>query len=121
MSLTATDTQLRSEERRKGHTNRDAWQARINQQIAAEWLDMEKLVAWHGGYRLNALIVKKNEHGWMLMVKAHRNGRAYVAYVQSESLPEAYEFGGELASRGLLTWQHDGYPTTWLKRLLNIK
>lgn len=120
MPDTRPDEELRSEERRKGHTNLDVWQAHINKQIAAEWLDIEKLVAWHGGYRLNAVLIKKNDEGWLLMIKAHRNGRAYVAYVQSASLAEAYEFGGELSSRGLLTWQDDKHPSNWLKKLLNI-
>lgn len=121
MLKTNPDARLRSDERRTNERNKDAWQALINTQIGNQWLDIEKHIGWHGGYRLNQLVLKKNDEGWLLIVKAHRNGRAYAAYLQTESLPEAYEFGGELASRGLLTWQQDKWPSDWLKNLLNIK
>lgn len=112
---------VRSELRMGNHSQTDARQAFLNAQVGNEWLDLEKHAAWHGGYRLNQVICRKNEDGWQLIVKAHRNGRAYVAYLQTGSLPEAFEFGGEFASRGLLTWQHDDWPSKWLKRTLGIE
>lgn len=115
------DAEVRSELRMSNQTRTDAQQAFVNAQIGREWLDLGKHVAWHGGYRLNQVICRQNEGGWQLIIKSHRNGRAYVAYLQAESLPEAFEFGGELASRGLLTWQPDDWPSKWLKRTLGIK
>lgn len=121
MAQSNTQADLRSELRTGHHSQTDARQAFLNAQIGNEWLDIEKHVAWHGGYRLNQVICRQNEEGWLLIIKAHRNGRAYKAFLQAASLPEAYEFGGELASRGLLTWQHDEWPSKWLKRTLGIK
>lgn len=82
---------------------------------------MEKHIAWHGGYRLDQVVVRQNEDGWLLMLKAHRNGRAYVSFLQAATLPEAFELGGEFASRGILTWQDDKWPSKWLKDVLGIK
>lgn len=121
MSQTQPEQKVRFENPTPYNTAHDAKQAHVNKQIAAEWLDLEKHVGWHGGYRLDQVVCRHNEDGWLLILKAHRNGRAYVAFLQTESLPEAYEFGGELAARGLLTWQHDKWPSRWLKETLGIK
>lgn len=116
-----TDEELRGIPRIANDANRDAWQSHLNKAIGAEWLDLQKHVAWHGGYRLCQVVVRRNEEGWLLILKAHRNGRAYVSFVQTETLPEAYELGGEFASRGVLTWQHDEWPGKWVKKLLGLK
>jgi len=115
------DGEVRSEEPTAYDTSFDTGQAFVNKQIAAQWLDLQKHVAWHGGYRLDQVVCRKNADGWLLILKAHRNGRAYASFLQTESLEEAYEFGGELAARGLLTWQQDKWPSRWLKETLGIK
>lgn len=116
-----TDEQLRKNLRRTSNTPTDATQTFLNRQIASEWLDIEKHIAWHGGYVLNQVVCKRNEEGWLLIVKAHRNGRAYAAFLQTGTLAEAYELGGEFASRGVFTWQDDRWPSKWLKRQLKLK
>lgn len=114
------DKELRSKERIASNTNRDAYQALINRQMGNDWLDLEKHVAWHGGYVLNGVVTKRNEGGWLLILKAHRNGRAYASYIQCASLSECFELGGEFAARGIFTWQEDQWPSKWLKARLGI-
>ncbi len=112
---------LRKNLRGAEHTKTDARQAWLNKQIGSEWLDIEKHIAWHGGYRLDRLIVSRNDDGWLLMVKAHRNGRPYVSFLQGGTVAEAFELGGEFSARGVLTWQADEWPSKWLKRRLGMK
>lgn len=107
---TDPEAKLRENSRIPGTTSWDASQALINRKIGAEWLDLEKHVAWHGGWRLDQVICKVNEEGWLLILKAHRNGRRAVAFIQAETMPEAYELCGEFAARGVLTWQPDKWP-----------
>lgn len=121
MGQVPTDKELRSKERIASNTNRDAYQALINRRMGNDWLDLEKHVAWHGGYVLDQVIAGKNEGGWLLILKAHRNGRAYACFIQCASLSEAYELGGEFGSRGVLTWQPDKRPGKWVKERLGIK
>lgn len=121
MSQMPADGKVRSEDPTRYNTLFDAKQAFVNQQIAAEWLDIQKHVAWHGGYLLDQVVCRQNKDGWLLIIKVHRRGRVYAAFVQTETVAEAYELGGEWASRGLLTWQHDDWPSKWLQRLLGVK
>ena len=88
----------------------DARQAFINRSIGMGFLDMEKHLGWHGGYLLEAVSVKKNEDGWLCMVKAKRNGSQWVAYVNASSFPESLELAAEFAERGILTWHKDKWP-----------
>lgn len=116
-----TEQKVRSKDPTRYNTSYDVAQAGVNRQIKAEWLDVEKHVAWHGGYILDQISVRRNEDGWQLILKVYRNGRPYVSYVQTDTLPEAFDFGGELASKGLLTWQSDEWPSKWLKKLLGLQ
>lgn len=112
---------MRSEDPTRYNTLFDTQQAFVNKQIAAEWLDTAKHVAWHYGMSLDQVVCKKNEAGWLLIIKAHKNRRVYASFVQAASLAEAFELGGELAARGHLTWKWDKWPSKRLKRLLGVK
>lgn len=116
-----TAQKVRSEDPTRYNTPWDARQALINKSIASEWLDLEKHVAWHGGYKLDQAVCRQNDEGWLLILKAHRNGRVYAAFIQAATLAEAYELGGEFAARGILTWQQDNWPSKRLKKLLGVE
>ena len=92
----------------------------INRGIAAQWLDLEKHVAWHGRYVLDQVVARRDDDGWTLMVKASRGKQVYIAYVKAETLAATYELAGEWADRGVFAWQHDEYPSKRLKRQLGI-
>lgn len=121
MARTRADRKVRSEEPTAYDTLFDTKQAFVNKQIAAEWLDIQKHAAWYGGYVLDQVVVKRNKDGWLLIFKASRRGRVYAAFVQAATPAEAFEFGGELAAKGQLTWEHDKWPSRWLKDTLGIK
>lgn len=93
-------------------------QETINRQIAGQLLDLDKHVAWHGGYVLDQVVFRRVDQGWTVIVKAHRNGHAYAAFVNGESLLDTMELVGEFADRGILAWSDDKYPSNRLKKLL---
>lgn len=115
------EQKVRSEEPTTNNTQTDAFQAFINKQIGSDWLDLEKHVAWHGGYVLDQVICRRNEKGWQLILKVWRKGRPFVTYWQAESLAEAYELGGQMASKGFFTWEPDKWPSKWLKDALSME
>lgn len=121
MGQTRPNGRVRSVDPTEYNTNWDAAQALVNRKIAAEWLDVEKHVAWHGGYRLDQVVCRQADDGWLLILKAHRNGNCYAAFVTAPTLPEAYELTGEFAARGVLAWQADKWPSNRLRHLLGIK
>lgn len=121
MARTPADSEVRSEDPTRHDISTDARQASINRQIGNDWLDLGKHVAWHGGYKLDQVICRQNEGGWQLILKAWRRGRPYAAYWQAETLSEAFDYGGQVASKGLLEWELDKYPSKWLKDTLGIK
>lgn len=109
---------LSSKEARTKGNQTEARQAWINMQIHAEFLDLEKHVGWDSGHVIDQVVLRKQDEGWMGMIKAHRNGTAACAFVWAEDLPGLIALMGEFASRGVLTWQKDKYPSSRLKRLL---
>jgi len=90
--------------------HRPAQQAAINRAIAAAFLDLDKHVAWNGAYSLDQVVVRRTEEGWTGIVKAHRNGSQYVAFVNAASFVECLELLGEFADRGVLAYAPDKYP-----------
>lgn len=68
------------------------------------------------GMVMDQLIVKANEDGWLVMVKAHRNGRRRVAFVSGSTFAEALELAADFAARGILTWQPDRWPPKILQK-----
>ena len=103
----------RMEEQRRGRIeipptkgSKDASaQAFINSQIMAEFLDIDKHVAWHSSRVLDQVILKVTDEGWLIILKASRNGTRWVSFVGGTTLVEAIETCGEFANRGILTWQ----------------
>lgn len=93
-------------------------QAHINTQIHVELLDLEKHVAWHDSYSLDQFVVRQTDAGWVAMVKAHRNGKPVIAYVNGGTFAACLELAGEFAQRGCLTWQLDKHPSKRMKGLL---
>lgn len=83
--------------------------------IVAQLLDLEKHVAWDGGYELTALTFKKRADYWLLIVKAVRKGKPYVAYARGSTYPEAAQIGGLWADTGSFLWFHDRWPTAYAK------
>lgn len=53
MGQTKTDRKVRSEDPTTYNTLFDARQAFVNKQIAVEWLDIGKHIAWHYGMTLD--------------------------------------------------------------------
>lgn len=121
MKQSRPDGKVRSEEPTTYNTLFDARQAFVNKQIAAEWLDLEKHVAWDYGYTVDQVVCRRNDEGWLLIIKAYKGKRVYASFIQADSLTEAFELGGEFASRGVLTWQQDEWPSKRLQKLLGIK
>lgn len=118
MGINVPKTNLRSEEGRVSHSNGDAKQAFINRSIGAQFLDLEKHVSWHGGFILDQVVFRRQEEGWVVIFKVHRNGQAYAAFINGATLPETIELAGEFADRGILSWSQDKYPSNRLKKLL---
>ena len=88
----------------------------VNREIQAATLDMALNVGYMDGMVLDQLIVKVNEDGWLVLVKAHRNGRRRVAFVGGASFSEALELAADFAEKGILTWQKDSWPPKVLSR-----
>lgn len=92
-------------------TNGDARQALINRSIALTFLDLDKHLAWNGGYSLTGLSVTSKDDGWQAVIKARRNGGQWVAFVMGGTYSEAIELAAEFADRGVLTWMRDKWPS----------
>lgn len=110
MSHTERDGLRLSVDSRDLQTPAHVRQAFINSKIGAEFLDIEKHVAWNGGFVLDQVICRRTKDGWLMLIKVHRNSRQVVAFVAASTYTEAYELAGEFASRGCLTWQDDKWP-----------
>jgi hypothetical protein len=108
---------VRSEDRTANTIMNEARQAAVNRAIGSSFLDLDKEVAWNGGYVLNQLIVRRDGDGWQGLVKASRNGNDYVAYAGGGTYAEVIELIGEFAGRGCFTWLKDRYPPKrrWFK------
>lgn len=117
----AADETVRSVDHTTSTRNWNAIQETIHRAIAAQWLDLDKHIAFHGAYVLDQVVCRRQDDCWQMILKAHRNGRPYASYVSAPSMWEAFELTGEFADRGVLTWQADDYPSKRLKRLLGWK
>lgn len=82
----------------------------LNRAIQAEVLDLALNISWNDGYVLDQLIVKSQDDGWLVIVKAHLNGHRKVAFCSGESFAEALELTAEFAAKGILTWRKDNWP-----------
>lgn len=100
--------------------NTETSQAWINTQIGFSWLDMEYHVAWHGGYVLDQVVARREDYGWLIVLKATRGKTAYASFTEARTLTEAYELVAEFAERGVLTWQRDKWPSRRVKRFLGL-
>lgn len=99
-----------SVDRRADTTKTDAWQALINRKVAAELLDLDKHIGWTDSMVLDQLVCRRTVEGWLVIIKAHRNGARRAAFVSGATYTEALELAGEFAARGCLTWQKDKWP-----------
>lgn len=96
---------------------RNVEQAWINSRIHAEILDLGLHLGWHGGYRIDQLICRETDDGWSILVKATKKGKCWVAYINAETLPEAFELAGEFAARGVLEFKVDRWPSKQARAL----
>lgn len=92
---------------------RQTWLNMANQ---AEILDIALNVGWIDKMVLDQLIVKATEEGWLVMVKAHRNGRNRVAYCSGATFSEALELAANWAATGVLSWVPDRWPPKILRK-----
>lgn len=96
----------------------DARQVFLNSQVAAQWLDLEKYIAWHDKLVLDQVICKKVDEGWLVILKAPGRRGPLASFILAGSLIEAFEMAGEWASRGVLTWVEDKWPPKARKQFL---
>ncbi len=104
-----------SKERPVGHSpvlrkgkKRQTW---LNRMIRADVLDFALNVGYMDGMILDKVICMQQEDGWLVIVKAHRNGRQRVAYVAGDNYADAMELAADFAAKGVLTWQMDSKPS----------
>ncbi len=98
-----------------------ATQEFINKKIGAEFLDLEKHLAYGTGVLLDQLLLRKQAEGWLVIVKGSRRGVPLAAFLAADTYAEAVEFIGEFAARGILDWQHDKWPSKHLQAKGTLK
>lgn len=89
--------------------------------VVAELLDIGKHVAWDGGYSLTEVAFKQTQDGWLVVIKATRRGKPWVAFVGARSYENALRLGAEWAYEGLFKWKQDDWPSEAVKKRLGLR
>lgn len=92
----------------------------VNHWIRNEILDIAVHVAWMYHYELYQVVISEVETGWRAVVKAHRQKRFYVAFVETETYAETLSVVGYFAAKGCFDWKTDLWPTKYIKRKLGV-
>ena len=79
--------------------------------LQANWLDLEKVVAWNYGLSLTEVRLTRVALGWRLMLKATNDKGALVAFVTTDTYSAALELGAWESLAEMLTWRPDKYPS----------
>lgn len=83
----------------------------------ADLLSIDKNVAWLDGMAFDQLVVRMQGDHVLAMIKAHRKGKAYIAYVACQTYATTLSTVGEQAAGGHLDWKVDKYPSKRVQAL----
>lgn len=97
----------------------DSRRQAMNKQIAAEYLDLEQHCAYMEAVELDQVTYRKDKHGWMVLFKGRREGKAVVAFLGADCYAGAAEVAGEFAAKGILTWGRDKWPSQYTRKALS--
>lgn len=78
---------------------------------AREILSINQNIAWGGGVTFDQLIIRKQDEGFLAIVKGVQRGKPVVAYVGGRHFAETIESVAEWAAKGDLVWKVDIYPS----------
>ncbi|NNG14474.1 MAG: hypothetical protein HKM22_04875 [Gammaproteobacteria bacterium] len=85
------------------------WGNRLSQGSLRQLMCLEELLGWGENAVLNGISFKREKDGWKVVIKAQMRNGPRVAFVASDTLPEALEATLEFVDKGLLTWYWDKY------------
>ena len=77
----------------------------------ADLYSIDKNIAWLDGLEFDQLIVRRQGDHFLAMVKATKGKKPYIAYVASQTYADTLQTVASFASKGVLTWKEDIYPS----------
>ena len=77
----------------------------------ADLYSIDKNIALLDGLEFDQLIVRRQGDHFLAMVKATKGKKPYIAYVASQTYADTLQTVASFASKGVLTWKEDIYPS----------
>ena len=81
-------------------------------------LSIDQNVAWLDTINFDQIVLMLKEDHALGLIKGHKGRLPYVSYLATPTYANTLQAMGEFASKGLLTWYIDKWPSKRVKALL---